>query len=106
LEPEAWRTSSDGVSDVRRRQMTVMLLDHARVTVTEVLSDDHRRNAVHHRKRRPGVPQSVKRNRRRDLGTLYGLEHRRCLVVIAKGGAIRAPDQWLVSTSACAQLSE
>jgi hypothetical protein len=39
--------------------MAVMLLDHARIDMAEVLGDDQQRHASHNCQRRPGVAQRV-----------------------------------------------
>jgi hypothetical protein len=48
LDAVARGTGPDGIGDEARGQMPVMLLDHARVGMPEILRHDHERHAIHH----------------------------------------------------------
>ena len=53
--PEARRGSANRFGDVRRRQVPVMALDHARIGVAEIARHHRQRHAVHDRERGPGM---------------------------------------------------
>src|ERR1700730_4549114 len=50
----------DRIGNIRRCQMTVVLLDHAGVAMTEIFCNNQERYAVHHGMARPSMAESVK----------------------------------------------
>ena len=53
------RCGADRFANVTGREMSVVLLDHASVGMTEITRHDHQRHAVHDHQRRIGVAQGV-----------------------------------------------
>src|SRR5262249_27746393 len=83
---ELRRVLTHNVYHVGRRQMAVMLFDHLRAGMAEVLADDDQRHSGHHREARPSVAQAMKPNRRTDPRVQTCLSHLR--------GMIRRPQGW------------
>ena len=54
--PETGGGGPDGFSGIRRAKVAVVLLDHTRVGMAEVLRDYQKRRAVHHSVAAVGVP--------------------------------------------------
>ena len=75
--PESRRAQTDSVSDVAGSQVPVMLFDHPRVGVTQVLRHHQQRHAIHDCVAGPSVPQRMEIDRRVDLGVLTRLRCRR-----------------------------
>src|SRR5690242_9272807 len=62
INPKAWSPGPDCIRDVAGREMAIVVLDHARVHVTKVLSHDHERHPTHDRMARPGMPEHMERS--------------------------------------------
>ena len=49
LKPELRRARPDRISNITRREMAIMLLDHSRIGVAEILRNHQQRHAIHDR---------------------------------------------------------
>src|SRR4051812_16661343 len=63
----------DGLRDIARREMGVVLLRHAGVGMSELGGDDAHRHPVHGQMRAVGVAQDVEVDRGRDASAAAGL---------------------------------
>ena len=71
-----WKISPDGLRDVARRQMGVVLLRHAGVGMAELGGDDAHRHTIHRKVRAMGMSQDVEGYRGSDPGAGAGLVER------------------------------
>src|SRR5262249_35536270 len=97
---------SDRLGNEARRQVAVMLLDHAGVAVAEIARHHHQRRAVHHGVRSPRVAQDVEGDHGLDLGALAGLGHRPRLLRRSPRAAVAVSEHPLVPRAACGMLAE
>jgi hypothetical protein len=82
----------DGGSNIARGEVRVMLLDHARVNVTELSRDHTHGRSGHCQVRGVCVPEHVKRGRRRDARGLARVGYGALLMGGAPGVAIIAQE--------------
>src|SRR5262249_35418521 len=103
-DPERLR-GPDRLANVAAGEVTVMLLDHAGVSMPEIPRHDHQGNAVHDHQRRIGVAQGVKRRGRGDLAGAAGFGERPLLVRLTPSGAVSVKQE-LAAGAARGDLSE
>ena len=97
----------DGVRNVRRGNVAVMLFDHPGIGVAKVLRDDHQWHSVHHCVAGPRVAQAIKIDRRRNLRTLVRLPHRVRLVIREPARSVGfQKDRFDTDTAGCDRLEE
>jgi hypothetical protein len=72
---ELQRKFSDGLGEIARRKVRVMLFGHARVRVAEIMRDNVQGNAGHDHMARRRVTDNMEPGRRRDVRRAAGLGH-------------------------------
>src|SRR5262249_61406192 len=77
---KARKLRPNGIGDIARRKMGVMLLGHPRILVAELLCDHAEGNAAHREQRGMRVPQDVERWGRGQPSTACRLSERSLLM--------------------------
>src|SRR5262249_45617021 len=96
-----WTPPPESARDEARRQMPVVLLDHPRVGVPEVLRHYQQRRAVHDGKTGPGMAQDMETDRRFDLAVRACLCHWPCLFRLLPRAAVAVTKYQFMPTADC-----
>ena len=81
LYPERWQVRANGIRNVTRSQVSVVLAHHARIGVTKSLRDDRQAHAGLNQRGSVRMPQRMHPNRRFDPCRLARRRHRPVLIV-------------------------
>src|SRR5713101_2401606 len=86
--------------------MAVVLLDHSRARMSEILCDHHQRHSVHNGMACPGMSQTMKVDWRGNLRALIGLAHGLGLMIGKPSRAISLQEHRLGAAAPCRDLLE
>jgi hypothetical protein len=88
INAKPWKLRPNGIGDIARCKVSVMLLGHTRIPVAELCGNDAHGNGAHRQHRGMSMPKNVKRRGRGDLGPSGGVSERPLLMGGSSGLSI------------------